>query len=107
MSFRDDRKNFKVAVDNGNDFDALLTDLSKAFDCIDHSLLLAKLYGYGAPHLSLKLFTFCEPNSTCQKNNCFSKSSKIDYSILQGSILGSFFFNINLIGVFWMWGFWH
>ena len=35
----------KEAVDNGNELGALLTDLSKVFDCIDHSLLLAKRYG--------------------------------------------------------------
>ena len=35
---------FKEAVDNGNEFGALLADLSKVFECIDHSLL-AKLYG--------------------------------------------------------------
>ena len=29
---------FKEAIDRGNKFRALLTDLSKAFDCIDHKL---------------------------------------------------------------------
>ena len=34
---------FKESGDKGNEFGALLTDLSKAFGCIDHKLLIAKL----------------------------------------------------------------
>ena len=34
-------------------FGALLTDLSKSFDCLDHKLLIAKLNAYG---LSLPVF---------------------------------------------------
>ena len=37
---------FKEAIDRGNEFGALLTDLSKAVDCINHPLLIAKLYNY-------------------------------------------------------------
>ena len=33
---------WKRAVDSGQMFGALLTDLSKAFDCLDHELLIAK-----------------------------------------------------------------
>ena len=37
---------FKEAIDTGNKFRALLNDLSKAFDCLDHSLLVTKQQNY-------------------------------------------------------------
>ena len=37
---------FKEAINTGNKLEALLTALSKAFDCLNHSLLAAKLHWY-------------------------------------------------------------
>ena len=37
---------WKKAVDNNKVFGAILTDLSKVFDCICHDLLVAKLHAY-------------------------------------------------------------
>ena len=46
---------WKRFVDNSNMFGALLTDLLKAFDCLDHELLIAKLNAYGSSLTALKL----------------------------------------------------
>ena len=46
---------WKKAVDNNNVFGALLTDLSKAFDCICHDLLVAKLNADGLSLPALKM----------------------------------------------------
>ena len=43
----------KKVLDNGRSCGALLVDLSKAFDCIVHDILLAKLSAYD--YNSLKL----------------------------------------------------
>ena len=38
---------WKVAIDNNKNVGALFMDLSKAFDCLPHSLLISKLHAYG------------------------------------------------------------
>ena len=56
---------WKNAVDKGKVFGALLTDLSKAFDCLPHELIIAKLstYGFKPPALKLMQVTFLTGNN--------------------------------------------
>ena len=46
---------WKKVLDNKEALGALLTDLSKAFDCLNHEVLTGKLHGYGLFLSSLKL----------------------------------------------------
>ena len=46
---------WKRSLDNGKAFGALVTDLSKVFDCLDHELLIAKLNAYGFSLTASKL----------------------------------------------------
>ena len=61
------REKFKESRDQGEEFVAFFTDLSKAFDCIDHNLLITKLSWYGVTPISLKLifFLFKQPDTRC------------------------------------------
>ena len=94
---------FKEAIDRGNQFGALLTDLSKAFDCIDHNLLIAKLSEYGVSSSALNVMSsYLKHRSQRTKtNDCFSSRSKIEYGVPQGSILRPLLFNINMIHLFY------
>ena len=86
---------FKEAIDRGNQFGALLTDLWKAFDCIDHKLLIAKLSELNVISSYLKHKT-----QRTKINDCFSTRSIIEYGVPQGSILGPLLFDINIIDLF-------
>ena len=46
---------WKNSVDKAKSFGALLTDLSRAFNCLGHKLLTAKLNAYGFTLLELRL----------------------------------------------------
>ena len=72
---------FKESVDKGNEFGALLTDLSKAFDCIDHKLLIAKLCWYGVSSSSLNLIVSYFSNRTqrVKIKTSYSDRSNIEY----------------------------
>ena len=48
-------KKLKQVADNSQAFEALLTDLLKAFNCLPNELLIAKLNSYGFSLKTLKL----------------------------------------------------
>ena len=69
---------FEKSIDKGH-----LTNLSKAFDCIDYKLLITKLYWYGISLSSINLLSSYLNNRTqrIKLNNCFSLRHQIEYGV--------------------------
>ena len=93
---------WKKAVDNGNVFGALLTDLSKAFDCLPHDLIIAKLNSYDFNLTALNLIHnyLTKQKQRTKINQLYSSCEDILFGVPQGSILGPIQFNICLSHLF-------
>ena len=65
-------KQWKSEADKRKLIEALLTDLSKAFDCFSHKLIIAKLNIYGFSLSALKLVQNCP--SKRQQRTKFNQS---------------------------------
>ena len=77
------------ALDKNKYAGALLTDLSKAFDCLNHELLIAKLEVYGFDRDSLTyIYSYLSNRKRTKINRSFSDWADIISSVPQGSIPG-------------------
>ena len=93
---------WKKTIDTKNIFGALLTDLPKAFDCLPHDLIIAKLnaYGFSLPELNLIQNYLANRKQRTKINDFYSPWSDILFGVPQVSILGPLLFNIFLSDLF-------
>ena len=87
---------WRIYLDQNKVVGAVLMDLSKAFDCLPHELLIAKLAAYGLDKKTLNLFYSYLKNrmQAVSIKGELSDFMEILAGVPQGSILGPILFNI-------------
>ena len=84
----------KHAIDKGKYCLGIFLDLSKAFDTIDHDILVKKLENYGIRGVALNCFRnyLSDRRQFVIVRGCKSQATKIQYGVPQGSVLGPLLF---------------
>ena len=89
-------------LDNSGLVGTILMDLSKAYDCLRHDLIIAKFeaYGLSKSSLSLLLDYLASRKQRVKIGSSYSVWNEIKRGFPQGSILGPLLFNVFINDIF-------
>lgn len=84
-------------------FAAVLTDPAKAFDCISHEELLAKLHGYVLDKILIFTYAYlCQRKQKTRESSTFRELMNISFCVLQRSVLGPLLLMIYICDLFFL-----